>query len=557
MAIKRSGIDAADNFDRALASWQAEIDTLQEDMRDKCRIESLVYDLYLTNDLFRGLIDKHVDTIVGSKVILQCNPDYESLGATPADAKEWCKIVEREWKKYADCEEGWITADRSGTFTELMRSATKHLYFTGEIFGGREWRASPLGFKTCFSLVSSNRIETPKSSDVISDPANETRDIFHGIEFDRFGASTHFHVSQYDYKPGKGYRYESDTTPKSKRIAKYNRFGIQQIFHVYEPFKPEYPRGISKATAIIKKIKQLERFHDADLEKAIIAATFALVVTSPEGPEDVAAMLSGKNKFETNGGGFAFDAGDSVGIEVPQEIQENHDALLKQMRERYIELSGGQWVHAFNDEKIEMLQPHSNMGSTDQFGKTHARSIANGLGMSYELGTGNFDGLSFSGGQLSLGIYEHSANITRTLYIHKFAKLCFRSWLDEFMSRDTAPLLNDMSFRANRECYARCNFSGAKRVHVDPVKNARANSLSLQNGTTSRIDIVNAEGGDMEQIMRNRANEAAMVLEAVRQVAKESGIVMTPEAEMRIVVDMIATKQVETPEQLTEGDENE
>ena len=85
-------------------------------------------------------------------------------------------------------------------------------------------------------------------------------------------------------------------------------------------------------------------------------------------------------------------------------------------------------------------------------------------------------------------------------------------------------------------------------MHVDPVKNARATNIDLQNGVISRTAKVNAEGGDIEQVVRERASEAGLMLDALRAVASEKGLTLTQEAETQIVIDIIATNQVETPE---------
>ena len=548
-----SSHDAADELRRDIMLWRAEKDALDQDLKDKCAIEARVYDLYRNNDLFRGLVEKQVDTIVGSKMILQCKPDYEALGATPADAKEWCKMTEREFHNYADSPENWISADRSMDFTQMCRSATRSKIFTGEILASREWRASPLGYKTCFALASTDRLRSPKNNQGILD-GKTFRDVFHGIEFDKYGAAVAYHIERFKRKD-KSTPFDpvNNGDKETKRYTRYNRFGWLQVFHIYEPFKTEYPRGISRIACVLTKLKQLDRFHQADLDKAIIATSYVFAITSEEDPESVADMLSGAGNV-AKGGQFAATH-EMQGLKP--EVQAKRDEILKEISERYVKLTGGQIMHLFKGEDVKVVGSPTQMGQSSQFAKGHTKNIANGVGMSYELGTGDFDGVNFAGGQMSLGIYEHSANIERKLYVHKFAKLCYRSWLDEAIDKGTVPLLNGMDYWRNKEAYSRCEFSGAKRVHVDPVKQARSTSIDLANGVVSRTDVVNANGGDIEQVTRNRASEAELILTAIRQVADARGLELSREAEMSLVIDLIATKEVKTPEIVVESTDGE
>ena len=537
-SVSGSTFEAANEMRRDIMLWRAEENALEQDLKDKKRIEARVYDLYRNNDYFRGLIEKKVDTLVGSKVILQCKPDFEALGAETKDARAWCKTVERKFHAYADSPENWITADRSMNFTQMMRAAARSFEFTGEITATREWRKSPLKFSTCFNLFSPDRMKNP------TDPGK--KDIFHGIEFDSYGAAVAYHIdSPIRTKADRAAKSYSKYTGQNqvKRYGRYTRFGWPQVFHIYEPFKPEYPRGISRAACVIKKIKQLDRYHQADLDKAIIATSYVFVITSDETPESVADMLSGADMASSNQ--FAIDAG---GTCLPPEVAAKKQEILDDICDRYVKLTGGQIMHAFKGEEVKTVAAPNTIQTSSEFSKGHARYIANGLGMSYELGSGDFDGVSFSGGMMSLGIYEHAANNQRTLYIHKFASLCFRSWLDEAIDKGEVPLLNGADYWANKEAYSRCEFSGARRVHVDPVKNARATSINLANGTASRTDVVNAEGGDIENIIKNRAVEADMIAQAVKDVAKERGLELTPEIELSLIIDVLTAKEVTPPE---------
>lgn len=528
---------AADDMDKALLLWRVNMNTLEKDLRAKEKIEARAYDLYRNNDLMRALVEKQVDALVGSHVTLLSQPDYKALGVSQSEAAEWAATVENEYHTYAHSPDNWISADRSMDLTQLLRSAARSLIMTGEIFSSREWLKSPVTYNTAFQLVSSHRIKSP----------NNYRDgkVFYGIEFNDFGEAEAYHIES--FKMGQKRNFGQK---EIKRYGKRNAFNWLQIYHIYEPIVPEYPRGISRLACVIKPILQRGRYIEADLDKNIIAANYVMAITSNESPESVADMLSGADQHGSNG--FEVAAGGGL----PPEVAQKREEILNQITQRVIELTGGHLLHLFDGEKAEILQAPNAGQTSGDYAASIARHVANGAGMSYAYATGDFKGLSFSAGQMDLGIFEHGANITRQLYIYKLAKLWFRTWLDEAMLKGTVPLLGGKEYWPNREAYSRCDHSGAKRVHIDPVKRANSNKIDLANVTTSRTSIANELGVDLDAIITERANEAAKIVAAIVSAAEKQGLTVSDEAKLKIIIDVVGTSSVETPDTVVEIEES-
>lgn len=524
------GFNAADNADKAIMLWKKEIDELSDDLKSKDQIEARIFDLYRNNDLMRGLVEKMVDTVVGSKVSLQSMPDYEALGVSRDEALRWQKIVEREFHNYVDSPDNWISADRSMDFTQMCRQAYRSKIFTGEITASLEWRYSRAdGYKTCINVFSPHRIKTP--------PQNT--DAFFGIELDNYGAAIAYHIEKTNVNTQSSiYRQK-----EFKRILKRNKFGQLQLIHIFEPLLPEYPRGISRLACVLKKMKQLDRYHEADLDKAIITTAYVFAITSDEDPETVAEILSGVSQIKNNNDDLAIGNSDA---NIPKDLLAERDQIIKKiLNDRWIEVTGGNVMHLFSGEDIKTVAPPNTITSSAEFAKGHTRNIANGLGISYELGTGDFEGVNYSGGQLSLGIYEHSASIERKLYAHKFASMVFRAWLDEAIDKERVPLLGGVDYWSNRDKYSKCTFTGVKRVHVDPLKAANANAKNLVNGTTTRTDIVNENGGDIESVAINRSYEATLMLKVIESAAREQNLKLSDEYKLKILSDYITGRSVD------------
>jgi capsid protein len=242
-----------------------------------------------------------------------------------------------------------------------------------------------------------------------------------------------------------------------------------------------------------------------------------------------------------------------MGSNIPQAITDERDRLLKQIcQERYVELTGGKVLHLFKGEDAKIMQAPVASQTSSDYMRGHSKSIANTLGIGYEFGTGDFEGFSFSGGQLSMGIHEHGANIRRQAKSYKAATYIFRAWLDEAMTRGILPKLAGADYFPNREAYCRCDFTGAKKVQADIVKIANANAKNLASGTTSRTEIAHDSGNDLEKIVMDRANEADMILGAIETVAKGRGLDMTDDAKLKIITDLVATQSVQTPDNISD-----
>jgi lambda family phage portal protein len=528
--------DAANNLDKAMMLWSAESETLDQDLRSKDAIEARAYDLYRNNPTFRGLIEKQVDSVVGRRVLLQSMPDYEALGVSREDAMAWSMLVEREHDRYANSPENWYSADRSMDQTQMLRSAYRTKLLTGEMLSSREWRQSPLTYNTCFGLISPSRLKTPSRADGPDNP------IFHGIEFDEYGAAIAYHIDE-------AVRNQRRTFGRrtSKRYGRYNDFNWLQIYHLYEPLKPEYPRGISRTAAIIKDVVQIGRYAEADLDKNIIAANYVFAVTSDEDPESVAAMLSGASSAQTSQ--FAVDAGVSC---LSPEMEAKQQEILNAITDRIVELKGGKIMHLFNGETVQILQAPSATQTSSDYIKGALARVANGQGMSYEIATSDYSGVSFSGGQLSSASFDIYCGIERDLYAYKQAKLWFRTWLDEAMLKGTIPTLGGKDYWPNREAYSRCDFTGAEKIHADQLKHERYNAQRFNNGTTSRTQLANEAGVDIDKVITERASDANKMLAAIVSVAETNQVTFSPDAMLKIISEMITGTLVSLPDALAE-----
>ena len=162
---------------------------------------------------------------------------------------------------------------------------------------------------------------------------------------------------------------------------------------------------------------------------------------------------------------------------------------------------------------------------------------------------------------MSLGIYEHAAAIERRVYLHKFASLLYRSWLDEAIDKGVVPLLGNTPYWQNRDDYSRANFTGSKRIYIDPVKKSRSANIDLANITTSRTRLAAENGDDLENVITEVVNETDALAEAIANGAKAfTGKELSAAAKEQVYLSIVAgtglrTDKISTDDLNDDGDE--
>ena len=514
-----------DVFQAALSESRTHFTQLDEDMRDRQAIADRVLECYRTNDLLRIMVERKLDLTIGESVTVDPRPDWRALGVDEADAIRWSEAVKCAFDAYAHCPENWISANRQESLTGLVRGSERTRYLTGESLTLREWRPSPLGFNTCFQQANPRRLATP--------PGTQSGKIYHGIEFDRYSAPTayHFQYARPDQRRSFGNK-------RSQRITKYNRFGWLQVFHSFQSVMPEYPRGISPYCAILPKLEQRDQASRAILDKEILAATIALIISSDDDPEKIAEMMAEVERSLSD----RSEASDDPEFEKAKS--EILQTMLKGRKER---MGGSVWLQLFGGEEATSVQSNQQTGNTAEFLAGYTKPIANGAGLSYEMATGDFKGLNFSGGQLSTGLTEFSIGVERKSFTHRTIKLMYRAFLDEFiLVRNRDSLLNGIPYGGiNREHYARCSIPGVRRVSVDPLKDKKTAVLALSGGLASRSEIIAASGGNFNDTVEARTKDALSMLDAVESAAQTRSITMSQADKFQILVRAIMQERVD------------
>lgn len=215
-----------------------------------------------------------------------------------------------------------------------------------------------------------------------------TRDnVIAGVEFDDVGRRTAFYI--YEWHPG-----------NLLRLPKSNRVPATEVLHIFRPAIPGQVRGVSALLPIMQKLNDLDQFDRATLVKQKTGALLTGFITTPN-----------ENPL---GAAKADDGAWTASLE-PGTIQR---------------LSPG--------ESLEFSDP-PDTGGYSEYAKTLLRLIASGLGLPYNILTGDLSDTSYSSARVGLIEFRKYIDALQWQFVHMFCRPAFQRWIELEILRGTLP----------------------------------------------------------------------------------------------------------------------
>jgi len=176
--------------------------------------------------------------------------------------------------------------------------------------------------------------------------------------------------------------------------------------------------------------------------------------------------------------------------------------------------SDGTEFYSGNTGEIPDVPPGMTMKSTDprfptnnhtSYTRTVLRNIASGLLVSYPSLANDLEGVNFSSIRAGMLDERDSWKILQRWFIEQFLEPIFQKWL-------TMALLTDLSdIVLTSKQREQISWKPRGWDWVDPLKDAQAIVLKLQNGLITYADALASLGLDFEETMTERAAEQAFL----------------------------------------------
>lgn len=296
---------------------------------------------------------------------------------------------------------------------------------------------------------------------------NENR-IVGGVELDSQGRRIAYHLHKH-YPGDEGFEAQETV-----------RILAKDVLHIFKPLRPGQVRGEPWLARVLLKLHELDQYDDAELVRKKTSAMFAGFITRLD-PE-----LSMMGEGDANDQGQAF-----AGLE-PGTMQ-------------FLEPG----------KDVKFSSPSDVGANYEPFMRQQLRSIAVGMGITYEQLTGDLSSVNYS--SMRAGLVEFRRRIGMIQHHLMVYQLCRPVWNRWF---ELAQLTNHLPFEATPEV----KWIPQGFEWVDPLKDLKSQILAIQSGLKSRAEVVSELGYDVEEIDqeiaadRDREQKLGLNFSALNQV---------------------------------------
>ncbi len=316
------------------------------------------------------------------------------------------------------------------------------------VFGNNEALPERLGVTLDIKLVEPEQVVSS-----LDDYLNQK--IIDGVELNSFGTPVAYHLTT---------EHPGDSTYVSKRdLVKLN---ASEVMHYFSPDRPGQVRGIPELTPALPLFSQLRRYTLATLTAAETAADFALVLQT-NSPAD----------------GEADPA-------VPFEV---------------VDLERGAATVAPEGWAIAQVKPEQPVTAYSEFKREILCEAARAIGLPKGKALLDSSEYNYASGKLDNQNYHKAIGVERKLIERLILDRVFHAWLDEAVLVEG--LLPQSARSSGPRITVKWFWDGFE--HADPTKEANAQTIRLENNTTTLADECASAGRDWKDVLTQRAEEMA------------------------------------------------
>ena len=474
---------------RTTADWtalstsaDAELYTSLRALRNRCR--QLVRD----NEYAKHALRLIVNNVVGQGIGFQSEVMMQRGGRLndPVNSK-----IEAAWARWGKAK--YCHAAAKLSWSGIQRMAMRSVAESGEVLIRKIKRRVP-GSPVPFQL------EVLESDHLVDNWSGRTPSgtlVRMGVEVDDFERPIAYWL--YPRHPG------DNMIAGVPQTNEYQRVPADEIIHLAVFERPMQTRGVPWFHAAMTKIRHMGGYEEALIVRARASASVMGFIQSPE-------VDDGLVNPGAAGGSDAMGTDDVVNGE---KVFDMSPGIIK-------ELAPG--------ETFEGFDPKSADATVEPFMRFMLRSVAAGIGCSYESLSRDYSQSNYSSSRLALLDDRDHWKVLQQWLMESLHQEVFEEWL-KYAVMDG---LNLPSYEASPEIYEAVRWMPRGWDWVDPLKEVTAARMAVRAGLSSVQDIVSAKGGDYEDTFKQLAREHALakdldlVLETDPAQVTDKGQVQAP-----------------------------
>ena len=474
-----SGVGYTNKDDPSLSNWFTASESPDNDILwdlDDLRAKSRA--LYMNNELAGAALKKMRTKIVGTGLLPKPAINYQVAGITKEKAREYEKIIKAKFNAWASS----TNADfnRMYDFFTIQALVQLSWIMNGDAFViPKRKKREGVEIELCLQMIEADRVMNPRYS--------YNNLIKGGVEFSEDGDLLRYYIS--DKHPGDGFS-------EIKGYPVFNSLGRRNILHIFEPERVGQRRGVPLLASIIYPIKTLGRYKEAELIAAAINASLGFIVET----KDADGFIN--SSFGNSG-------------------EEDGDNLTGKRIEK-ITLEHGLGIIAENGETIKEFTTTRPNKSYKDFVDAVYEEIGAQLEIPHEVLMSSFKA-SYSAAKASLEEAHQRFLVCRKLLERTLCQPIYEEFILELIRNGDIDCPHFFEDSAVRYAFTRCIWVGSGKSSLDPLKEANANTKSLENFTTTRGIIAAESGLDFDEMLEARLEEEKKIAEIKKEIQKIRG----------------------------------
>ncbi|MEY9138391.1 capsid protein, partial [Bradyrhizobium diazoefficiens] len=263
-------------------------------------------DLGRNNPIAAGAKQTSKSNVVGSGLRVRSKLNPKLLGLSPEAAELWERKAETLFDLWAQSKLCDITLTQN--FYELQGLVFNAVFESGDTFVLRRTPKRPNAVvPLALNVIEADRVATPsdKEGDYL---------IRDGVKIDEDGAPVSYFVL--NEHPGERPTFTVNGYAEVPAFGK--KSGEQMVLHIFERLRPGLNRGIPQLAPVIEILKQLDRYSEAELMKAVVSSFFTVFLKTA-GDDGLASATPGFPGMGAND--VTMGPGTIVDIGTDEEIQ--------------------------------------------------------------------------------------------------------------------------------------------------------------------------------------------------------------------------------------------
>jgi len=438
-----------------------------------------------------GAVNLARDTVAGQQYLLNAKPATRLLFGKDDETweTEFQEEVEHTFTLWAESPTHWADASRHGTLTDLVRLAIGSFMVSGEVLASAEWMPDDgRPYRTAVLMLDPDRLSTPNYA--MFHPTIEG-----GVERDRYGAPVAYHILDRhpgDYRPTFG----RPSLYWRRVMARKPNWGRPNILHIFDRHRADQARGLSVLVAALREMKMLQQFRQVELQRAIVAATYAATLESDLPSGDVWAAIGGEGN----------NPAVNYAVTMAEHQKAFHDAS------RALRMDGVKIPTLLPGTHLKVQTPGSASPLGADYEASLQRHLASAFGISYEEFSRDFSKTNYSSGRAAMGLTDRRLAAVKKSVADAQANFVYRLWFEEAINRGTLETMKGRALPSfyeglNSEAYTEAAWIGAGRGQVDEMKETQAAMLRLRGGLSTLEAETARLGGDYRRNIKQRARE--------------------------------------------------